>query len=270
MPIKIVPIKKKTPMPKPRPKSLNADKTESLNKKFSASVSATNKKNMQNVKKKKDGGKLSAAKKKVNDPDYNVMSGRKGNVNQKKAENMGKNGRRAGPIEKGLMGAGAALLTRGKFGTGAALTGAKALGKKIFKTAKDVGSVTIGKSKTQPKKGGEYRVVKPTPPKKRQTISGISKRSTQTGKGIRNTPKPIVSALGVAGSKKKDKTPTPKPRPSSIKPATMRTAPKFKGVDRPKKGMFMKEGSGVSGKDMRNAKDSNVRFKSEVIKRKKK
>jgi hypothetical protein len=267
MPIVITPIKKKkTPMPKPRPKSLKADKTESLDKKFSAGVSATNKKNMQNVKKKKDGGKLSAAKKKVNDPDYNVMSGRKGNVNQKKAESMGKKGRRAGPIEKGVMGAGLALLTRGKAGTGAALTGAKALGKRIFKTAKDVGSVTIGKSKTQPKKGGEYRVVKPTPPKKRQTISGISKRSTQTGKGIRSTPKPIVSALGVAGSKKKDKTPTPKPRPFAVKP----TAPKFKGVDRPKKGMFMKEGSGISGKDMRKAKDSNVKFKSEVIKRKKK
>ena len=109
-------------------------------------------------------------------------------------------------------------------------------------------------------------MVKPTPPKKRQTISGISKRSTQTGKGIRSTPKPIVSALGVAGSKKKDKTPTPKPRPFAVKP----TAPKFKGVDRPKKGMFMKEGSGISGKDMRKAKDSNVKFKSEVIKRKKK
>jgi len=267
MPIVITPIKKKkTPMPKPRPKKdpFRADKTESLNKKFSAGVSATNKKNMQNVRKKKDGGKLSAAKKKVNDPDYNVMSGRKGNVNQKKAESMGKKGRRAGPIEKGVMGAGLALLTRGKAGTGAALTGAKALGKRIFKTAKDVGSVTIGKSKTQPKKGGEYRVVKPTPPKKRQTISGISKRSTQTGKGIRSTPKPIISALGVAGSKKKDKTPTPKPRPSSIKPRQP------KGVDRPKKGMFMKEGSGISGKDMRKAKDSNVRFKSEVIKRKKK
>jgi hypothetical protein len=39
------------PKPKPRPKSLKADKTESLNKKFSAGVSATNKKNMKNVKK---------------------------------------------------------------------------------------------------------------------------------------------------------------------------------------------------------------------------
>ena len=58
MPIKIVPIKKKTPMPKARPKSLKADKTESLNKKFSAGVSATNKKNMKNVKKKAGGGKL--------------------------------------------------------------------------------------------------------------------------------------------------------------------------------------------------------------------
>jgi hypothetical protein len=54
MPIVITPTKKKkTPMPKARPKSLNADKTESLNKKFSAGVSAANKKNMQNVKKKK-------------------------------------------------------------------------------------------------------------------------------------------------------------------------------------------------------------------------
>ena len=58
MPIKIVPIKKKTPMPKARPKSLKADKTESLDKKFSAGVSATNKKNMKNVKKKAGGGKL--------------------------------------------------------------------------------------------------------------------------------------------------------------------------------------------------------------------
>ena len=59
MPIVITPTKKKkTPMPKARPKSLKADKTESLDKKFSAGVSATNKKNMQNVKKKKDGGKL--------------------------------------------------------------------------------------------------------------------------------------------------------------------------------------------------------------------
>lgn len=262
MPIKIVPIKKKTPMPKSRPKSLNADKTESLNKKFSAGVSAANKKNMQNVKRKKDGGKLASAKKKVNDPDYNVMSGRKGNVNQKKAESMGKKGRRAGLVEKGVMGAGLALLTRGRSGTGAALTGAKEIGKKAYKAAKDAGVVAVGKSRTQPKKGGEYRFVKPTPPKKRQTISGISKRSTQTGKGIRKTPKPIVSALGVAGAKKKDNVVkpknvvTPKPRPSSIKPK--------------KKGMFMKEGSGVSGKDMRGAKDSNVRFKSEVIKRKKK
>ena len=58
MPIKIVPIKKKTPMPKARPKSLKADKTESLNKKFSAGVAAANKKAMSNVKKKAGGGKL--------------------------------------------------------------------------------------------------------------------------------------------------------------------------------------------------------------------
>ena len=58
MPIKIVPAKKKTPMPKARPKSLKADKTQSLNKKFSAGVSAANKKAMDNVKKKAGGGKL--------------------------------------------------------------------------------------------------------------------------------------------------------------------------------------------------------------------
>jgi len=61
--------KKKVPTPKPRPKNLKkknkkkdpfrADKTESLDKKFSAGVTATNKKAMDNVKKtnkKKDGG----------------------------------------------------------------------------------------------------------------------------------------------------------------------------------------------------------------------
>ena len=45
-------------MPKARPKSLKADKTQSLNKKFSAGVSAANKKAMGNVKKKAGGGKL--------------------------------------------------------------------------------------------------------------------------------------------------------------------------------------------------------------------
>ena len=58
MPIKIVPAKKKTPMPKARPKSLKADKTQSLNKKFSAGVTAANKKAMDNVKKKAGGGKV--------------------------------------------------------------------------------------------------------------------------------------------------------------------------------------------------------------------
>jgi len=209
------------------------------------------------TKKMKKGGKVPMPKPA---PKTNVFTGsRKKDVNQAKAESMGKKGRRAGTIEKGLIGAGLALATRGKAGAGAALTGAKELGKKIFKTAKDVGSVAANKSKTQPKKGGEYRMVGRKPPKK--TISGISKRSTQTGKGIRKTPKPIVSALGVAGAKKKDNVvkpknvATPKLRPSSIKTK--------------KKGMFMKEGSGVSGKDMRGAKDSNVKFKSKVIKRKK-
>tara|TARA_R100001480_G_C4711578_1_gene178786 strand:+ start:171 stop:614 length:444 start_codon:yes stop_codon:yes gene_type:complete len=50
----------KVAMPKPRPKKdpFRADKTESLDKKFSAGVSATNRKNMKNVKKKAGGGKL--------------------------------------------------------------------------------------------------------------------------------------------------------------------------------------------------------------------
>ena len=45
----------------------------------------------------------------------------------------------------------------------------------------------------------------------------------------------------------------PKPRPKSIG----------------KKKMFMKEASGVSGKDARNAPDSKVEFQSKVKKRKK-
>ena len=61
--------KKKIAMPKPRPSSLKADKTESLNKKFSLSVSKAN-------KMKTGGQALAEAKKKINDPNYNVMSGR--------------------------------------------------------------------------------------------------------------------------------------------------------------------------------------------------
>ena len=211
------------------------------------------------TKKMKNGGKVPMPKPA---PKTNVFTGsRKKDVNQAKAESMGKKGRRAGTIEKGLIGAGLALATRGKAGAGAALTGAKELGKKIFKTAKDVGSVAANKSKTQPKKGGEYRMVGGKPPKKTKTISGISKRSNQTGKGIRSTPKPIISALAVSGAKKKDNVvksknvPTPKSRPSSIKPK--------------KKGMFMKESSGLRKDDNKKLKDSKVKFKSEVIKRKK-
>ena len=52
MPIKIVPKKKKVPMPKPRPKKdpFRADKTESLNKEFSKKVAK------QNEVKKSSGG----------------------------------------------------------------------------------------------------------------------------------------------------------------------------------------------------------------------
>ena len=62
MPSKIVPKKKKVPMPKPRPKNLKkkdpfrADKTESLDREFSKSVAKQNERNMKNVKKKRDGG----------------------------------------------------------------------------------------------------------------------------------------------------------------------------------------------------------------------
>ena len=53
MPIKIVPINKKK-----KKDPFRADKTESLNKKFSRGVSDANKKAMKNVKKKADGGSL--------------------------------------------------------------------------------------------------------------------------------------------------------------------------------------------------------------------
>ena len=87
------------------------------------------------TKKMKNGGKVPMPKPA---PKTNVFTGnRKKDVNQAKAESMGKKGRRAGTVEKGLMGAGLALLTRGRAGTGAALTGAKEIGKRAYKAAKD-------------------------------------------------------------------------------------------------------------------------------------
>lgn len=206
---------------------------------------------------KKNGGKLDAAKKKITDPDYNVMSGRKGNTNQKKAESMGKKGRRAGKVEKAILGT-IALTPQARL-----VKGAGQLAKRVIKTTKDVGTSTIGTARTQPKRGAEYRMV-PKKKGKGKTISGISKRSTQTAQGLRKTPKPTLSALGVAGSKPKKKTttPTPKPRPMMTKPK-----PRPKSIG--KKKMFMKEASGVSGKDARNAPDSKVEFQSKVKKRKK-
>ena len=67
------------------------------------SAAEAQRKMRQLVKAKKSGGKLEAAKKKITDPDYNVMSGRKGNPNQKKAESMRKKGRRAGKVEKAIL-----------------------------------------------------------------------------------------------------------------------------------------------------------------------
>ena len=85
------------------------------------------------TKKMKNGGKVPMPKPA---PKTNVFTGnRKKDVNQAKAESMSKKGRRAGPVEKGLMGAGLAFLSRGRAGTGAALTGAKEIGKRIVKTA---------------------------------------------------------------------------------------------------------------------------------------
>ena len=55
MPIKIVPKKKKVPMPKPRPKSLKADKTESLDKEFSKKVAKQNEKAIKGIKKAMGG-----------------------------------------------------------------------------------------------------------------------------------------------------------------------------------------------------------------------
>ena len=208
------------------------------------------------VKAKKSGGKLEAAKKKITDPDYNVMSGRKGNPNQKKAESMGKTGRRAGKVEKAILG-GIALTPQAKL-----VKGAGKVAKRVIKTVKDVGAATTGTAKKQPSRGGQYRMV-PKKPGKGKTISGISKRSTQTAQGLRSTPKPTLSALGVAGSKpKKETKPTPKPRPMMTKPK-----PRPKSIG--KKKMFMKEASGVSGKDARKAPDSKVEFQSKVMKRKK-
>tara|TARA_B100001287_G_scaffold75287_1_gene62533 strand:+ start:848 stop:1684 length:837 start_codon:yes stop_codon:yes gene_type:complete len=209
------------------------------------------------VKAKKSGGKLEAAKKKITDPDYNVMSGRKGNPNQKKAESMGKTGRRAGKVEKAILG-GIALTPQAKL-----VKNVGKVAKRVIKTAKDVGAATTGTAKTQPQRGGQYRMV-PKKKGKGKTISGISKRSSQTAQGLRSTPKPTLSALGVAGSKPKKKTttPTPKPRPMMTKPK-----PRPKSIG--KKKMFMKEASGVSGKDARKAPDSKVEFQSKVMKRKK-
>jgi len=50
-----MPNKKKVPMPKPRPKSLKADKTESLDKEFSKKVAKQNEKAIKGVKKAMGG-----------------------------------------------------------------------------------------------------------------------------------------------------------------------------------------------------------------------
>ena len=188
------------------------------------------------------------------------LGGTATDVNQAKAESMRKKGRRAGPIEKGVLGAAALLATRGKFGKGALVTGAKELAKKIGtigKKTKDVAVSTVKRAKVQPNRGKEYRFVKKGNSKK---ISGISDKSTKIGTGIRKVSKNVAGGTGltlVGGNTPKSKkisTPIPKSRPKNLKTS---------------KKLYMKESSGLLKDDNKKTKDSNVEFETKVIKRKK-
>ena len=188
------------------------------------------------------------------------LGGTTTDVNQAKAESMRKEGRRAGSIEKGVLGGILLGATRGKFGKGALVTGAKELGKKlgpIGKKTKDVAISTVKRAKVQPNKGKEYRFVKN---KKGKKISGISDKSTRIGTGIRKVSKNVAGGTGltlVGGNTPKSKkisTPIPKSRPKNLKTS---------------KKLYMKESSGLLKDDNKKTKDSNVEFETKVIKRKK-
>ena len=171
------------------------------------------------------------------------LGGTTTDVNQAKAESMRKKGRRAGPIEKGVLGGVLLGATRGKFGKGALVTGAKELAKKVGKTTKDVATSTVKRAKVQPNRGKEYRFVKKGNSKK---ISGISDKSTKIGTGIRKVSKNVAGGTGltlVGGNK----------------PKNLKTSKK----------LYMREGSGLKKNDGIRGKDSNVEFTTEVIKRKK-
>ena len=202
--------------------------------------------------------RLKAAIKKQNET--KGLGGSKTDVNQAIEEKNRKNPRRIKASD--VLTAGS-MLVGGPIG-GAALKAGSKIIPKVIKKVKDVGSSTIGTAKLQPKRGAEYRTKKDKLTG-RNKISGISNNSTNIAKGIRGSVKTGTGAAGLAlvgGNKPKDKVKkkkinvaTPKPRPSSIKPK--------------KKEQFMKESSGLRKDDNKKLKDSKVKFKSEVIKRKK-
>jgi len=172
-------------------------------------------------------------------------------VNQIKAESMKDKGRRLKNNKGDLVAIGSMIA-----GGPAAKVVQKVL-PKIVKGAKRLASTTVGKTEKRTNKS-EY-----TRDKKTGKIDTIPNRTRDIGKGIRGSVKTGTGAAGLAlvgGNKPKDKikkknVQTPKPRPSSIKPK--------------KKEQFMKESSGLRKDDNKKLKDSKVKFKSEVIKRKK-
>jgi len=277
MPIKITPIKKKKNQSKGSGGMDIGSPKKTTTKKLGGSMYM--KKTTPAVKGYKSGGNTTN-KEKSNErfkkavkkqSKIKGLGGTTTDVNQAKAESMRKKGRRAGPIEKGVLGGILLGVTRGKFGKGAVVTGAKELAKnkralvtgakklakKVGKTTKDVATSTVKRAKVQPNRGKEYRFVKKEKGKK---ISGISDKSTRIGTGIRKVSKNVAGGTGltlVGGNTPKSKkisTPIPKSRPKNLKTS---------------KKLYMKESSGLLKDDNKKTKDSNVEFETKVIKRKK-
>jgi len=263
MPIKITPIKKKKNQSKGSGGMDIGSPKKTTTKKLGGSMYM--KKTTPAVKGYKSGGNTTN-KEKSNErfkkavkkqSKIKGLGGTTTDVNQAKAESMRKKGRRAGPIEKGVLGGVLLGATRGKFGKGALVTGAKELAKKVGKTTKDVATSTVKRAKVQPNRGKEYRFVKKEKGKK---ISGISDKSTRIGTGIRKVSKNVAGGTGltlVGGNTPKSKkisTPIPKSRPKNLKTS---------------KKLYMKESSGLLKDDNKKTKDSNVEFETKVIKRKK-
>ena len=82
---------------------------------------------MSEINKKKSNERFKKAVKKQSK--IKGLGGTTTDVNQAKAESMRKKGRRASPIEKGVLGGVLLAATRGKFGKGALVSGAKEVGK---------------------------------------------------------------------------------------------------------------------------------------------